>query len=304
MTNPLSPESLLALAARHGLDLVEGSLRPDNTGWDFQVAHAITKDGVAWILRVPRRPDIAEGIDVEARLLDVVRGLLPVAVPDWRIRTRDLVAYPRLAGEPAATEAVATRTLSWRIDRVDPPDVYVEQLAEIMARLHQAPIDAAAATGIPVRTPAGVRLTFSTRLERARREIGMHDSWWNRGRRWLEDDRLWPARSVLLHGDLHPGHTLVDGTGSIVGLLDWTDAEVGDPGQEFIEATRKFEPKNLARVLDAYQRHGGDVWPGLRANIEEGVAFAPMFLGLLGLDSEQPHYVERARTALAAPSPR
>ena len=130
----------------------------------------------------------------------------------------------------------------------------------------------------------------------------MHESWWQRGLRWLSDDGLWPDACVLIHGDLHPGHTLVDNAGRITGILDWTDAEVGDPGQEFIECCRKFEPQFLDDLLSAYLLHGGKGWPGLRPNIEEGIAFAPMYLGLLGLDSEQPEYVERGTKALAAPT--
>ena len=38
-----------------------------------------------------------------------------------------------------------------------------------------------------------------------------------------------PSDGVLLHADLKGEHVLVDETGSVTGVLDWTDAAIGDP---------------------------------------------------------------------------
>ena len=59
--------------------------------------------GMAWVLRVPRRPDVLPRAENEARVLGLVKGRLPVEVPDWRIATPELIAYPRLAGPTAVT---------------------------------------------------------------------------------------------------------------------------------------------------------------------------------------------------------
>ncbi|MDQ1041582.1 macrolide phosphotransferase [Streptomyces sp. V3I8] len=291
-------DALLTTARDRGLELRRESAVLDETGWDFRVLHGVDTGGARWILRVPRRPDVAAAVDVEARLLALVRDRLPVAVPHWRIADRELVAYPRLAGEPAASEDVVTFRLHWRIDRQNPPQSYVEALGRCMAALHATPVEEAAATGIPVRRLDGVRARFGEQLVLGRAELGMHDTWWGRGRRWLDDDALWSPRSVLVHGDLHPGHTLVDDTGNLVGVLDWSDAEVGDPGTEFVEAARKFEPSMLDDLLAAYAAHGGQTWPGLARHVREGIAFAPLTLGVLGLTSDQERYVEAARARL------
>ncbi|MEV4630657.1 macrolide 2'-phosphotransferase [Micromonospora sp. NPDC049523] len=282
-------------------------LRPDtavldDTGWDFQVVRVDAEDGGEWILRVPRRAEVADAAQAERRLLALLRGRFSVAIPDWRVADPDLIAYPRLAGEPAASEDTSTYELHWRIDAVRPPAAYVRRLGAFMARLHATPLAEAEATGIPVRDADGVRARFARQVDRGVQEFGMHPSWRDRATRWLDRDDLWANRSVLIHGDLHPGHTLVDGAGALVGILDWTDAEIGDPGQEFVEAARKFPPPVLDDLIDAYLRHDGPGWPGLRGHVVEAIAFAPLGLGTLGLEAGKQRYVDRARDYFGVPT--
>ncbi|MHA6757969.1 macrolide 2'-phosphotransferase [Streptacidiphilus sp. PAMC 29251] len=295
-------QEMLRMARARGLELMSESARLDETGWDFLVLHGVTADGTPWILRRPRRSDAAAAIGNEKRLLEMLYGQLPVAIPEWRFADDELIAYRRLAGEPAASEDVVSFQLNWRIDRTEPPHGFVEPLGHCMAVLHSTPVGMAAAAGVPVRSPDEVRERFGRQLETGRAELGLHPSWLARGQRWLERDNLWSDRTVLIHGDLHPGHTLVDSDGFLVGILDWTDAEVGDPGMEFIEAARKFEPPMLDELLDSYSRHGGPAWSGLRRHVVEGIAFAPLALGVLGLTSDKPRYVEAARRTLGIPT--
>lgn len=286
---------LLESARRSGLDLREDTAAPDDTGWDFHVVRVLGRDGTPWILRRARRPDMAAAIEAEGRVLALVGPRLPVAVPRWTVSGPDLIAYPMLPGEPAASEDTRTHELRWSIDRGSPPEGYVDALARVMALLHGSDVRELRGTGVPVRDPGAVREVFRQRLETGRAELGLHRSWWERGLRWLADDRLWSPRCVFIHGDLHPGHTLVDAAGNLTGVLDWTDAEIGDPGQEFVEAARKFDPPTWDRLLEAYRRHGGPAWPGLREHVAHAIAFAPLTLGVLGLTSGRPRYVEMAR---------
>ncbi|WJK33085.1 macrolide 2'-phosphotransferase [Solwaraspora sp. WMMA2065] len=295
-------EHILELARARGLHLFGDVARLDDTGWDFVVVHAYADDGQQWILRAPRRPDVADAIATEGRLLELLRDRFTVAIPRWMIADQELVAYRRLAGEPAASEDTTTFALHWRIDRADPPASYVERLGEFMAQLHSMDVREAQATGLPVRRLEDVRSAFAERLAIGVSEFDMHHTWHERGLRWLHDDRLWAQRPVLIHGDLHPGHTLVDDSGALAGILDWTDAEIGDPGQEFVEAARKFDPPMLAQLLESYRRHGGPLWPGLSQHAVEAIAFAPLALGVLGLRSGKQRYVDAARARLGVPS--
>ncbi|MFG3248879.1 macrolide 2'-phosphotransferase [Streptomyces sp. NPDC048187] len=293
---------LLDSARRNGLVLRDDTAVLDDTGWDFHVVRVLGRDGTPWILRRARRAGLAAAIEAESRVLALVGRRLPVAVPRWTVSGPDLIAYPMLPGEPAASEDTRTRELLWRIDRANPPQRYIDALARVMALLHRSELRELQSTGVPVRDPDAVREDFRARLETGRAELGMHVSWWERGLRWLADDRLWSPRCVFIHGDLHPGHTLVDGDGTLTGVLDWTDAEIGDPGQEFVEAARKFDPPTWDRLLEAYRLHDGPAWPGLRDHVRNAIAFAPLALGVLGLTSGQPRYVELARERLGVPT--
>lgn len=298
------PETLqiLSLAQEKGLDLDPDTAVLDDNGWDFRVVHAVARDGLAWVLRVPRRPEIVTAAAAEGLLLAVLRDRFTVAIPDWRVADSELIAYPRLAGEPAVWENPQTYELHWRIDRRNPPTSYVTALGEFMAELHSTPTADVAATGIPFHSAGEVRTRFGAQLAVGAAELGIHPTWQERGQHWLDRDELWAETTVLIHGDLHPGHTLVDDDGVLLGILDWTDAEIGDPGTEFVEAARKFEPAMLDQLIDSYERHGGPVWPGLRAHVNEAIAFAPLALGVLGLEAGKQRYVQAARTSLGIPT--
>lgn len=86
---------VVLLAGRYGLELDPAALRFEEAGLDFRVVFARTTDGTEWVLRIPRRPELAETIRVEARTLRFARRVLTVAVPDWRVSAGDLA----VAGE-------------------------------------------------------------------------------------------------------------------------------------------------------------------------------------------------------------
>ena len=90
-----SPADLADLArtagAENGLDLGPGRLV--DSGWDNRVliCEAAPMGGSeaarTWILRFPRRPEVIPEVDRERKLLGLLAGRLPVAVPLWEIDT-------------------------------------------------------------------------------------------------------------------------------------------------------------------------------------------------------------------------
>lgn len=74
----------------------------NESGMDFRVAFAADEQGQQWILRQPRREDVWERAVNERKVLEVVKRHLPIEVPEWRIFTPELIAYPLLVGEPIA----------------------------------------------------------------------------------------------------------------------------------------------------------------------------------------------------------
>ncbi|MFC7613809.1 phosphotransferase [Actinokineospora soli] len=57
---------------------------------------------------------------------------------------------------------------------------------------------------------------------------------------------------VFSHNDLGAEHLLADG-GTVVGVIDWTDASVSDPARDFSRLHRDFGPATHDAVLQHYQ---------------------------------------------------
>ena len=61
-------------------------------------------------------------------------------------------------------------------------------------------------------------------MNKVKETYGVADELWNRWQQWLENDELWPQHATMIHGDLHPGHIMVDNEVNVTGLIDWTEA--------------------------------------------------------------------------------
>ncbi|MFC5802628.1 macrolide 2'-phosphotransferase [Streptomyces formicae] len=297
-TGPAEP---VAYASRRlGVALDPASARVDDTGWDFHVTHIRAADGTPWILRQPRRPEVSEQLAVEGAVLAAVRDRVPVPVPDWRLHTPDLVAYPRLPGEPAGSEDPDTLVYGWSMDPLARPDRYLEPLARSLVAVHSTPLDG---MGRPT-DPEAVRTGIAEKLARARAEVQLPASRLRRWQDWLDDDRMWPGRLVLVHGDVHPGHTLVmrppSGPPVLSGLLDWANAGVGDPAADFVDMLYAGGPGVLDRLLDAYRSAGGEVRDGMRSHILARASFLWVHVALRGLDTGRPAWVETALRRMAS----
>ncbi|UUN29691.1 macrolide 2'-phosphotransferase [Streptomyces sp. FIT100] len=295
---------LAALAAyasrRLGVTLEPASARADDTGWDFHVTHVRATDGTPWILRQPRRPEASELLAAEGVVLAAVRDRIPVPVPDWRLHTPYLVAYPRLPGEPAGSEDPDTLEYNWWINPLTRPDHYLEPLARTLVAVHSTPLDGMAEPT----DPETVRTGIAEKLARARTELRLPASRLRRWRAWLDDDGMWPGRLVLVHGDVHPGHTLVmsprTGPPVLSGLLDWANAGVGDPAADFTDMLYAGGPDVLDRLLDAYRSAGGEVRHGMRSHILARASFIWIHVALRGLDTGRPAWVETALGRMAS----
>jgi macrolide phosphotransferase len=294
--SPASPEEIAALAAEHGLELEAGSISLTEMGLDFRVAFARSSDGRDWVLRIPRRPAVMDQAGVEDRLLEVIGPRLGFQVPDWLIRSQRLIAYRLLDGEPGLV-LDADGAPDWRVDVSAP--AYAASLGDLLAQLHGIDPAAVADTGIAIRSPEQVRQSWADDLERVsarfRIAVALHDPW----RRWLDDDELWPRRSALCHGEIYPGHTLVD-DGRIVGLLDWTTASVGDPIQDLMFHHATASPEAFTLTLEHYRAGGGDPGPHLERRRAAMFSAAPLRYGSYALETGEDEH-RRAAAALLDP---
>lgn len=263
----LSPAAILTLAQRHGLALNSASLQTDESGLDFQVAIAQTQDSASWLLRIPRRPDVWALAQREQAILDRVRPSLPIQVPDWQIHTDELIAYPLLSGKPAGTIDPELQAYRWEIDAQNLPDTYLQSLGQALAALHGIEPGAVAKAGLETPSIAAIRTAWSERMARVKQVYPVNPQIWERWQRWLDNDTLWPKRTTLIHGDLHPGHILVDEQAQVTGFIDWTEARVDDPALDFVAHYRVFGRSSLAALLSDYRQSGGHVWPTMADHI-------------------------------------
>jgi macrolide phosphotransferase len=295
---PTDLAALLALAADHGLDLVGDTLTTEEVGLDFRVAFARAADGEQWVLRIPRRAEVLPRAEIEGRLLRVLAPHLDVAIPDWRIRTERLIAYPLLPGTPGLTVR-ADGAVDWHVDIAS--TAYARSLGAFVAQLHAADPHAAAETGIPSRSPAQVRETWRTNLARVAEGFTIAPALRERWEAWLAEDSYWPDRSVVTHGEIYPGHTLVKGE-RLSAVLDWTTAEVGDPARDLMFHRASAPPEAFDAALEAYEAGGGTLHPRLGEHCEEMFSTSPLAYGLYAFETGEPAHREAAAAALNPPA--
>lgn len=288
---------LLDLARAHQLDLEPASLNIIEMGLDFRVVMATDTTGDRWVLRIPRYPSVMDRAAAEARVLKVVARHLSVQVPDWRIHTRELIAYPLLTGIPGL-ELTDRGEPVWNVDASSPG--YVDNLAEILTQLHAIPPAEVADTGIPLRTPTGVRRTWSEDIDRVAGEFTVNAELLRRWRAWVEEDTYWPEHTVLTHGEIYPGHTLVE-DGRITGIIDWTTARVGDPAADLMMQQMIATPDSVERLLERYTHGGGRIWPRIREHCAEMIAASPVGYALYALEVGNPDLLETAGMMLNPP---
>lgn len=61
-----------------------------------------------------------------------------------------------------------------------------------------------------------------------------------------------PSRTLVLHGDLHARHVLVDGAGGATGVIDWGDVSAGDPSADLSIVYGSLAGEARAAFLGAY----------------------------------------------------
>lgn len=276
-------DDAIALAAAHGRHLSAQGATVNEAGLDYRVVMASDATGRKWVLRVPRRADVSEGMAAETRILDLVAPVLAedgVAVPDWQVRSPELIAYPALPGAPGLT-LTDTGEPEWHMDPASPD--YAERLGRLLARLHSITPEQAEAAGVEVRTPARVRQAWRDDVARVSEAFTVSPVLAEAWRAWLEDDTCWPERTVMTHGEIYPAHVLFDEEGTITGVLDWTTARVDDPARDLSAQYGAAGEEMLRATLTAYEQAGGHVHSGLAAQAKHLWDASPIGYALYAL---------------------
>ena len=169
-------------------------------------------------------PDVAATARLhrEVALRDLVRPHLAIPVPvsvaagDWA-RGLGFTLDRRLPGTSAEASPVPLSAMA--------------ELAGLLAGLGGIPTDAAARIGNPHQPALDLHALHRRALAAARRLLDAGELTAAQLRRVQDAQPLLsapPQQVVLVHGDLKGEHLLID-QGRVSGVLDWTDAELGDP---------------------------------------------------------------------------
>lgn len=224
-------------------------------GWDNTV-YAV--DG-AWVVRFPRRQMGADMFDREVTLLPRLAPLLPLAVP-----------VPELIGVPAdgypwpfwggrllvGVELAEAQVLD--DDRVG----LARQVGAFLRALHRPEVAATLGAGLPAdpmsRGNPTVRGAKTAETLNRLVEYGVIDPASSVGRAvdalLAEAAQVGPATGepVLVHGDLHLRHLLVDGAGNASGVIDWGDACLADPAVDLSIGYAVFGGPSRDAFLEEY----------------------------------------------------
>ncbi|RDW16262.1 macrolide 2'-phosphotransferase [Oceanobacillus chungangensis] len=294
----LNKASIIEIAKRHGIDVVEGSLRFNESGLDFQVVFATDPEGVNWVLRFPRRVDVIPTAKKEKLILDIVEPILKIEAPNWIVFSDELIAYKLLSGIPAGTIDPAAKAYIWEIDEKNVPKNYYETLGRAMAELHAIDHSEAKQAGLTVLTPQEIRKTMVDRMGNVRARFGVSDKLWERWQKWTGNDSIWPKRTAFIHGDLHPGHILIDEEQHVTGFIDWTEARVDDVAHDFVSHLMAFGEDSLKKLITSYEKSGGYVWSSMFDHIVELQAAYPIGIAEFAIKSGLPDMEEMAKEAL------
>jgi macrolide phosphotransferase len=82
-------------------------------------------------------------------------------------------------------------------------------------------------------------------------------------------------------------------------LLDWTAANVGDPGADFGLLHGTFGALVLRDLVERYERAGGTTWPTLLAHARERWAFFPVIAAHFAEQTNNLGVLAHARHLLA-----
>ncbi|MEY8370249.1 macrolide 2'-phosphotransferase [Aerococcaceae bacterium 50-4] len=295
----MQTEKIVDLATKFGIHLMNDAVQPVNMGLDFQVVLGQDVEKQAWVLRVPRRDEVFEKAKLEKAILDLVnQHVSTVEVPNWTVFDRQLIAYKSLAGTPAVTTDMETYENHWLFDVENVPTTYTRSLAEALVAIHQMPVANVEEIGIKRQTAAELRANMQARIDAVKAKYTVHQSLLNRWETWLNDESLWPNQVGFYHGDLFPGHILLAENHKVSGIIDWTEAQVGDVANDFTAHFLLFGEQALADLIQAYKQAGGYTWPKMKEHIIELLSIQPITIAEFAESSGNEDYAKAAADML------
>ncbi|QIW21391.1 macrolide 2'-phosphotransferase MphL [Bacillus thuringiensis] len=257
------------LANKEGLTILEDSIEINESGVDFQVAHVKEQNGDKWILRIPRRPESMRHALREKHALEIIKKHAEFQVPNWSIFSEELIAYKQLNGVPAATIDIEHQRYVWNFNEKNAPNEYNISLGKVLANVHSLPQQNFNNIGVEILTANELRTSMKQRMNRVKEQYHINQNLWDRWQAWLAEESFWPSHVGVKHGDIHPGHILIDKKNNVTGLIDWTEVGIADISIDFTSHYLLFGKDGLIKLINSYDNAGGKTWSRMDEHIIE-----------------------------------
>jgi len=270
-------------------ELTIRSVAPMDEGWESLVLDVNDE----LIVKIPRADWAAEKYRREQRLLTVVGPLLDTPVPRPRLIEGDplLQMYDKLPGEMLMHGVEAS---------VDAAAIGA-QLGAFLKQLHTLSRDVLVRTGLEPGDPVHWAERWRTLAGRIEADVlpmlssGARDA----ARAFFSselDARLGSFHPTLVHGDLGGWNILVDpATSSVTAILDWGDAEIGDPAFDFTAILVELPRTSFDATLATYGPLPDDGAQGrLETYAQMYPLYSAMFAGMVGRENVRERYLEMA----------
>lgn len=271
---PLSIETVSAAISSCFPELDARSPTFLGSGWEYDAW--LTRDG--WVFRFPRRVESAALFEWEERVHDLVSRFMPadVAVPRAELMGRPAAGFPY----PIAAHRFIPGVPADEAEVRHLPSL-AREIGRALGAVHAIPVGAAKAAGVAEFEEGGGEQWFESCLTFLDRRKGQ-DPVVDRAVEWVRQSlkiREPHAPLRFIHHDLSPEHLLVDPTsGRLTGILDWTDAIIGDAARDFVFLVAWRGWDFVEDVLRGYP-HAVD--PGFRDRLRfKARMLTPAWLGL------------------------
>jgi aminoglycoside phosphotransferase (APT) family kinase protein len=239
-----------------------------------------------WIVRLPRRANIQQHFAAETGLPAELADMLSVPVPRPELSQNNLtpaVRYRRLPGTQLDKHLDGPHRLA-----------LADRLGRFLGELHDFPTSRAMELGVRAYDPpswleqfrifyANARLhAFPLLTPRERMQatdlIESH----------VEGDDKLSFMPSLMHGDLAPEHVLCNTAGLITGVIDWTDARIGDPAVDLAWLVHGTDSEFAGAVLASYPAND----PAMVERARFYYQVVPWHVLLFGLEEHRAELIE------------
>jgi aminoglycoside phosphotransferase (APT) family kinase protein len=248
----MAPERAAALIASSFPEVDTTTVRHIGSGTMFDVFR--TRDD--WAFRFPRVWWSGGLFEPEARIHDFVAQVLParIRLPRVQLLAEPTERFPYAFAGHRFIPGIAVDA----VDEALMPTV-AREIAEFLGVLHSVPGAVAEAAGFREITSEepGRREWFEHGLAVAAQLRGL-DPVIDGALDWMGTAPSTPPAlgpRQLIHGGLDPNHLLFDpATGSLLGVIDWTDGSVGDAARDFVSLVTWRGWRFAEEVLALYPR--------------------------------------------------